>query len=137
RTLHRDSRAATRQSPLSQGYTGLDPGPDGTDSVLNPSRKDVGRGCSRPDRGASRIDWNSSRRRAGTQMTTTEPLPTDLPCSRRTSPLTETEMRAALEAIQRIRVMARLMAYNGADGAVFADSLDAPEYLPPIVLPPA
>jgi hypothetical protein len=57
--------------------------------------------------------------------------------STRTAPLTDVETRAALRAIHRILVLARLQAYEKADPAELADILDAVEFLPEMLLRPA
>jgi hypothetical protein len=57
--------------------------------------------------------------------------------STRTAPLTDVETRAALRAIHRILVLARLRAYERADPAELADILDAVEFLPEMLLRPA
>lgn len=57
--------------------------------------------------------------------------------SRRTTPLTETEQRAALRAIHRLLVEARAMARRHADYRELADLLDATEVLPQSLLRPA
>jgi hypothetical protein len=65
--------------------------------------------------------------------------PTTIPTefSTRTAPLTDVENRAALRAIHRVLVLARLRAYERADPAELADMLDAVEFLPEMLVRPA